>query len=114
MKTTLVLANLLAVVMIYSAQKENMIPNGAFEEDTDGDGMANYWQFSGDEGVIVTWARDKGFAGQFSQKLTCTEFTHLSPASHVMLCQVNTLKLEKGKWYRISFAAKQEGIANDG
>ena len=140
MKTTLVpiLASLLAVVMIYhhsSDQKENrktmvlaevpdfgwspdqqsvsevnMVPNGDFGEDTDEDGMADYWQFSGDEGVAATWARDKGFTGKFSQKLTCTRFTYLSPASHAMLCQINTVQLEKGKWYRISFAAKQEGI----
>jgi hypothetical protein len=115
MKITVVpvLANLLAVVMVYhnnNAQKENMIPNGGFEKDTDEDGIADYWQFSGDEGVTVTWARDKGFLGQFSQKLTCTGFTYLSPASHAMLCQMNTLQLKKGDWYRISFAAKQEGI----
>ncbi|HIE52386.1 MAG TPA: hypothetical protein EYP85_11555, partial [Armatimonadetes bacterium] len=34
----------------------------------------------------------------------------LSPASHAMLCQVNTLRLERGRWYRLSFVAKQEGI----
>jgi len=27
-----------------------------------------------------------------------------------MLCQTNTIQLEKGKWYKISFAAKQESI----
>ena len=68
-----VLASLLAITVIYqnsSAQKKNMVPNGSFEEDTDKDGMADYWQFAGDEGVTVTWARDKGFTGKFSQKLT--------------------------------------------
>ena len=107
------LASLLAVVAVCQgsgAQEGNMIKNGSFEADTDGNGMADYWQFSGDKGANVTWARDGGFAGKYSQKLTCTRFTRLSPASHAMLCQVNTLKLEKGKWYRISFAAKQEGI----
>jgi hypothetical protein len=28
-----------------------------------------------------------------------------------MLCQINTVRLEKGRWYKISFAAKQQGIA---
>jgi len=103
-----------------AAEKENIVQNGGFEQarlpkvfvgqDTDWDGMADCWQFAGDKGVIVTWDRDEGFTGQFSQKLTCTQFTTLSPASHAMLCQVNTIRLEKGRWYRISFAAKQEGM----
>ncbi|MCX5637707.1 MAG: carbohydrate binding domain-containing protein [Planctomycetota bacterium] len=111
MKNLLVAA--LALIMASStsaAEKENTVKNGGFEQDTDGDGMADYWQFAGDKGVTVTWGRDEGFAGQFSQKLTCTHFTALSSASHAMLCQINTVQLEKGKWYKISFAAKQEGI----
>ena len=93
-----------------AAEKQNIVKNGGFEEDTDGDGMADYWQFAGDKGVTVSWGQDQGFVGQFSQKLTCTHFTTLSPASHAMLCQTNTIQLEKGKWYKISFAAKQESI----
>ena len=87
-----------------------MIKNGRFEVDTDGNGMADHWQFSGDAGVTVIWAREEGFTGQFGQKLTCTQFTSLSPASHAMLCQMGTVDLEEGKWYKISFAAKQKGI----
>ena len=87
-----------------------MVKNGQFEVDANEDGMSDRWQFSGDAGVTATWTRDEGFADQFSQKISCTRFTHLSPASHVMLCQIDTVKLEKGQWYKISFAAKQEGI----
>jgi len=93
------------------AQQENMVVNGSFEQDTDGDGMADDWQFAGDSNVTATWARDEGFAGRFSQKLMCTSFRSRSPASHAMLCQVNTIRLTKGKWYRISFAARQHDIA---
>ena len=88
-----------------------MVQNGSFERDTDGDGMADAWRFSGDSGVVVVWERDEGFGGSYSQKLVCTEFTSLSPASHAMLCQLDTLRLEKGKWYRISFAARQQRIS---
>jgi len=91
-------------------QTQNMVINGGFEEDTNQDGMADHWQFAGDKGVTVTWGRDVGFTGPFSQRLTCTQFTNLSSASHAMLCQLDTLKLQKGNWYRISFAAKQQGI----
>lgn len=93
-----------------AVQTQNMVINGGFEQDTDGDGMADHWQFAGDKGVTVTWGRDVGFTGRFSQRLTCTQFTNLSSASHAMLCQLDTLKLQKGKWYRISFAAKQQRI----
>jgi len=111
MKNLLVAALVLIMASLtIAAQKENIVKNGGFEQDIDGNGMADYWQFAGDKGVTVSWARDKGFAGQYSQKLACTHFTTLSPASHVMLCQINTIQLERGKWYRISFAAKQEDI----
>jgi hypothetical protein len=97
-----------------SGQGTDMIRNGDFELDTNGDGMADSWQFSGDKGVIVNWARDAGFTGQFSQRLQCTQFTSTSSASHAMLCQLNTLQLEKGQWYKISFAAKEQGIPGGG
>jgi hypothetical protein len=94
-----------------AGQDVNLVQNGSFERDTDGDGMADAWQFSGDSGVAVVWARDKGLAGSYSQKLACTEFASLSSASHAMLCQLDTLRLEESKWYRISFAARQEHIS---
>jgi hypothetical protein len=97
-----------------SGQGTDMIRNGDFELDTNGDGMADSWQFSGDKGVIVNWARDAGFTGQFSQRLQCTQFTSTSSASHAMLCQLNALQLEKGQWYKISFAAREQGIPGGG
>ena len=109
--------NLLVITLVIflaspvgAAPRENIVKNGGFEQDTDGDGMADQWQFAGDKGVTVTWMRDQGFTGRFSQKLACTHFNNLSPASHSMLCQVKSVQLEKGKWYRISFAAKGQGI----
>ncbi|MGB9596732.1 MAG: carbohydrate binding domain-containing protein [Candidatus Poribacteria bacterium] len=101
---------LLAIVIALNTQEANMLKNGDFEIDTDGDGMADHWQFSGDRGVVADWSLDKGFNGKYSQKLNCTSYTHISPASHAMLCQLNTVQLEKGKWYKLSFSAKQEGI----
>jgi len=111
MKNLLVTALIITIVpSISSSQKENMVRKGGFEEDADGNGMAVHWQFAGDEGVTANWGRDDGFSGRFSQRLTCTHFRSLSPASHVMLCQINTVRLEKGRWYKISFAAKQKDI----
>lgn len=99
-----------AACSVVPAQELNIVRNGSFEEDADGDGMADDWQYAGDEGVTVSWTRDAGRAGRFSQKLTCTLFSSRSPASHVMLCQLNTVRLNKGAWYKISFSARQEGI----
>jgi hypothetical protein len=101
---------LVVSVSMGAIESDNMVINGGFEQDTDGDGMADNWYFSGDEGVIATWERDIGFNGLFSQKITCTELTYISSSSYVILAQKNTARLEKGIWYKISFAAKQEGI----
>lgn len=101
---------LILAVPMNAAENDNMVINGGFEQDTDVDGMADNWYFSGDGGVTATWERDIGFDGQFSQKITCTELTHISSSSYVILAQKNTAQLEEGFWYRISFVAKQEGI----
>ena len=86
----------------------NMIPNGDLAIDSDGDGMADHWQFSGDANVKVTWARDNGPHGGHSQRITCTQFAAKSPSSHAMLAQVNSFSLRRGHWYRLSFSAKVE------
>ena len=101
---------IIVVLSINAVENDSMIINGGFEQDTDGNGMADNWYFVGDAGLTATWDLDEGFMEQFSQKITCTQFTLLSSASHVMLAQKNTVQLEEGMWYRFSFAAKQEGI----
>jgi hypothetical protein len=110
---TLAIAAVLVAMTPQSFAQEaaaSLIPNGGFERDEDGDGMADGWQFSGNESVTVSWSRDAGVEGQYSQKLECTAFEYTSPASHVMLAQVDTFALEEGQWYRISLWVKGEGI----
>jgi len=69
------------------------------------------WQTTGSSPAIQeTCKRDAGYHSRFSQKLTCTRFASISPASHAMICQAETVSLEKDRWYKISFAAKQQGI----
>jgi hypothetical protein len=105
---------LLAGVMVFggaaSAQVDDMLRNGGFEDDADGDGMADDWQFAGDEGAKATWSRDAGVEGRYSQKLACSSFAHLSPASHVMLAQLDTFALEQGQWYQLSLRVKGERL----
>jgi hypothetical protein len=85
-----------------------MIRNGDFALDSDGDGMADHWQFSGDANVKVTWGLDSGPHGGHSQRIACTQFAAKSPSSHAMLAQVNGFSLRRGHWYRLSFSAKGE------
>ena len=89
---------------------ENLVVNGGFETDDDGDGMADGWRFSGDAGVRVEWSREAGVEGRYCQRLTCTSFQQLSPASHVMLAQYDSFALQEGQWYRVSLWVRGEGI----
>ncbi len=90
--------------------ERNLLPNAGFEVDTDGDGMADDWTFSGNDSVKVTWSREEGVEGNYSQKLDCTGFDYTSASSHVMLSQVNGFALEAGEWYELTFQAKGERI----
>ena len=94
----------------FAALAQNLIPHGDCEVDADGDGFADDWQFSGDRGVTATGSLDVGYESPRSQRLECTAYEHLSPASHAMLCQLNTIQLREGQWYELSLAAKGERI----
>lgn len=109
-RAALVLTGALALVAPIRAQDANMLRNGGFEADADGDGMADDWQFAGDGGVKATWSRDAGADGQYSQRLACSSFSRLSPASHVMLAQLDTFSLEQGQWYQLSLRVRGERL----
>jgi hypothetical protein len=109
-KTILITVVICIASSISTAQIPNIIRNGGFEKDADGDGMADLWQFAADKAVVATWKRDSGYKSRFSQKLICTAFERHSSASHAMLCQVDTIRMDQGRWYKISFVAKQQGI----
>jgi len=100
----------LVIVMANGQEAANLIPNGGFEADADGDGMADGWRFSGDESVTVTWSLDEGVEGQFSQRLDCTAFERTSPASHVMLALNDGFALREGQWYRLTFQARGRDV----
>ncbi len=89
---------------------DNMVTNGGFEIETSGTGMADGWKFEGDSGVKAVWSRDAGVEGKYSQKLECTSFREIGPASHAMLAQYDSFTLEQGKWYRISLWVKGEKL----
>ncbi|MEW6355238.1 MAG: carbohydrate binding domain-containing protein [Planctomycetota bacterium] len=89
----------------------NLLKNGDFEKVVDG--KPDGWQTAGAATVKQTLASDVGREGGHSAKLACTEITGTTPATHVMLAQNNTVALQNGKWYRLRFWAKQEGMEGE-
>ena len=87
----------------------SMIKNGDFRIDTDGDGLADHWQFQSDCDQ-ANFAREEitSDSDQWSQRVTCEELGEKERAS-VMLSQ-NDIPVEEGQWYRISFKARSEGL----
>jgi len=103
---------LLAAMPTATAQPAdgNLIANGGFEVDADGDGLADGWTAPHDEGVDAAASLDVGATGEHSQKLACTRFERRSPSSHAMLAQTGHIAVAEGQWYRLRFKARQEGI----
>ncbi|MCX7600118.1 MAG: hypothetical protein N2512_14820, partial [Armatimonadetes bacterium] len=88
---------------------ENLLPAGEFQADADGDGLADGWHFSGDEGVQVRFAVEPGQRGP-CQRIECTSFRRLSPSSHVLIW-TPVRKLQAGRTYELSFSVRGRGLA---
>jgi len=73
---------IIVVLSINAVENDSMIINGGFEQDTDGNGMADNWYFVGDAGVTATWDLDEGFMEQFSQKITCSQSRNARSEEH--------------------------------
>ncbi|MCZ7599331.1 MAG: carbohydrate binding domain-containing protein [Gammaproteobacteria bacterium] len=101
----------LVLVALPAALPQGLV-NGSFEADTDGDGAADGWQFSGDAGVQAALRREQLADGTWCQVLHCTAYERRGGASHAMLAQVDTINLKRGQWYR--FALKLRGRVVDG
>ena len=106
----LVLCLLLSLAALPSAAAEtNLLKNGDFAIDTDGNGMGDQWAFSGDTtAVTATWRREPLPQGGYAQELICTHFVAGGADHHAMLAQYDTFALKRGKWYRLSFRVKGE------
>ena len=94
------------------AAPENLVSNGGFEADANNDGTADGWSFSGDpKGLTATLSLDAGRDGGKSQKVECTRFVPgTSGWTHVMLCQLDHVKIKQGHRYTLSFWAKGKDI----
>ena len=106
---TIILAAMLSGSTAVLAQA-NLVRNGDFAQ-ADARGAPDAWASAGASDIKQELTRDVGPEGQgFSAKLTCTEFHDGTPSSHAMICQVGTVSVRQGKWYRLSFQAKGEGL----
>ncbi|MEW6355237.1 MAG: hypothetical protein AB1696_02850 [Planctomycetota bacterium] len=116
MKETLFIAVVTFVVASIGALEaegpKNLLKNGDFE--TVAEGKPEAWGPAGAAHVKQQLTSDIGREGKgASAKLSCTEFGNGTPASHAMICQVGTVGVKKGKWYRLTLWAKGEGIRGD-
>ncbi|NOZ21861.1 MAG: hypothetical protein GXP25_12335 [Planctomycetes bacterium] len=92
-------------------ESKNLLQNGDFEKVING--KPEGWRTAGTNAVKQTLVSDTGREGGHSAKLVCTEISGSTPATHVMLAQYDTVGLKKGKWYRLRFWAKQEGMEGE-
>ncbi len=86
--------------------QDNLIANGSFVLDADGDGVPDSWATSGTAGMEQTLTIDAGPDGTKTAKLVCTKFVGGSPASHAMVCQNRHVAVKAGHWYRLTWRAK--------
>ena len=103
-----IVAALLGAVLIASPlwAQDNLVANGSFELDTDGNGGPDDWATSGTTGIEQTLTVDAGPDGTKAGKLVCTRFVGGSPASHAMVCQSGQVAVKAGQWYRLTWRAK--------
>lgn len=99
---------LVGAVLIVSplTAQDNLVANGSFELDSDGNGGPDSWATSGVAGMEQTLTIDAGSGGTKAAKLICTKFVSGSPASHAMICQNGHVAVKAGQWYRLTWRAK--------
>ncbi len=87
----------------------NLVANPSFEE-VDA-GKVAHWSCEGDAGVKQILSSDVGVTTGKSAKLDCVTFARQTRDSYSTLVQTGFSGIEKGKWYRFSCWARQEGMA---
>jgi Carbohydrate binding domain len=111
--TRLLLATL---VLLWSgasshADGRNLVTNGSFEESTARPGVPDSWSAAGNSAIRQVLGLDTGRDGRRCARLSCTVFAGDGGDSHAMVCQTGKIGLKRGRWYRLSFWARAEGIA---
>ncbi|GIX02926.1 MAG: hypothetical protein KatS3mg112_1863 [Thermogutta sp.] len=84
--------------------------NGAFEQDSDGDGVPDGWRTAGRGTIVQYLKRVPVPEGGYAAQLICTKFEGGFPDSHAMLCQLNVVSVKRGQWYRLRLRARAEEL----
>ena len=99
------------IVSTLSAQ-DNLVANGSFALDSDGNGAPDAWAASGVAGMEQTLTIDAGPDGTKAAKLACTKFVSGSPASHAMVCQSGHVAVESRTVVPVDMACQGTRHAN--
>ena len=106
----LVVVLFVVALSVSGAPAPNLVSNGEFGLDVDGNGVPDDWQVSGGKGVLQELSLDVGRDGGRSARIHCSEFAPDGGAPHVMLCQMGKVAVQRGKTYRLTFWARQRGL----
>jgi len=104
--TVIGFAVVVSVGLASGAGPANLVANGSFEIDADGDGVPDGWQTSGHPSIKQAIVSEAGREGGRCARLACTHFDGESGWHHVMICQVGVVGVKRGQWYRVRFWAK--------
>ena len=92
----------------------NLLANDRFEQ-LDSRGVPLAWEAACDPGSIdAKLTVDAGPEGTRAIKLSCTRLPEAANSSHGMLAQRGKIRLEAGRWYALTFWARQSGIVGGG
>jgi len=91
---------------VEAREPTNLLENGDFSVDADGDGVADGWRLTSNARVVAR--RERLPEGGWAQRLTLHPPVGGKPGS-IMLAQ-HDVPLHKGQWYRISLRARAEGM----
>ncbi len=105
----LILFIMLGATLACRVAGADLIRNGSFEQLGESGAPAG-WQCAGETAIKQTLTSDAGRDGGHSAKIECTHFEGSSPSAHVMLCQVGSVSVARGKWYRLTFWAKAANL----
>ena len=92
------------------AQETSLVHNGDFEQGVDESGAPRQWQTSGRGEIKQVLSLDNGHNGGKAARLECAVFVGGTPDAHVMLCQLGTVSIRRGQWYRLRFWVKGAGV----
>ena len=92
------------------AAETNFVFNGSFETRQTSADIPDGWSAAGNPAVKQRLTFDAGRDSQYCVKLECTEFSGDGPDYHAMICQVGKVGVRHGKWYRLTFWARGQGI----